>query len=174
MFAPRLYAHYKKNNNEVYKTLRHLRDGHPSPASVWPSWTVNFGPKVCCVKHNDTANLPYGWCAITALGKFDPKKGGHLILWDLGIVIEFPPGSTILIPSSTLTHSNTTILEGEERSSFTMYCSGSLFRWVDNGFKTDPQFQNDHPETWAAHFAARGERNAQVMQYYSTLEEVTK
>jgi len=54
----------------------------------------------------DFGNLPYGWCAITSLGPFDPKRGGHLVLWDLQLVIEFPPGSTILIPSAVLQHSN--------------------------------------------------------------------
>jgi len=35
----------------------------------------------------------------TTYNPLDPKKGGHLILWDCGLVVEFPPGSTILIPS---------------------------------------------------------------------------
>lgn len=38
-------------------------------------------------------------CAITTLSDYDPKAGGHLVLWDLKLVIEFPPGSTILILS---------------------------------------------------------------------------
>jgi hypothetical protein len=80
-------------------------------------------------------NLPFGWCAITALGNFDPTLGGHLVLWDLKLVIEFPPGSTILIPSATLRHSNVAIRQGETRYSFTQYTAGGLFRWVDNGFQ---------------------------------------
>jgi hypothetical protein len=59
--------------------------------------------------HLDFANLAWGWCAITALGDFDPDKGGHLILWDLKLIIRFPPGSTILIPSTLIHHSNTSI-----------------------------------------------------------------
>jgi hypothetical protein len=57
-------------------------------------------------------------------------------LWDLQLVIEFPPGSTILIPSATFRHSNTAIQPGEKRYSFTQYTAGSLFRWVDHGFQT--------------------------------------
>jgi hypothetical protein len=70
------------------------------------------------------------------LGKFDPCRGGHLILWDLKLVIEFPPGSTILIPSATLRHSNVAIQPGETRYSFTQYTAGGLFRWVDHGFQS--------------------------------------
>ena len=57
----------------------------------------------------------FGWCAITALEKFNFKWGGHLILWDLhwDLHIDFPPGSTILIPSASLFHGNTAIQTGE-------------------------------------------------------------
>ncbi|PBK66648.1 hypothetical protein ARMSODRAFT_989317 [Armillaria solidipes] len=67
------------------------------------------------------ANLPFGWCAITALGRFDPRFGGHLVLWDLKLVLDFSPGSTILIPSAILRHSNTTIGRSKRRYSFTQY-----------------------------------------------------
>lgn len=76
-------------------------------------------------------------CAIQSLGPFDPKFGGHLILWDLRLVIEFPPGATILIPSATLTHSNIPVRDGESRVSFTQYTSGAIFRYVDNGFRLE-------------------------------------
>lgn len=76
-------------------------------------------------------------CAIQALGPFDPTKGGHLILWDLRIIIEFPPGATILIPSATLTHSNIPVQDGDERASFTQYTSGAIFRYIDNVFHTE-------------------------------------
>ncbi|KAF9539372.1 hypothetical protein CPC08DRAFT_651196, partial [Agrocybe pediades] len=55
--------------------------------------------------------------------------------WNCGLVIEFPAGSTILIPSGILSHSNTTISEGETRYSFTQYAAGGLFCWVENGFR---------------------------------------
>ena len=73
---------------------------------------------------------------ITALGNFNPKLGGHLILWDLHLVIEFPPGSTILIPSASLRHGNTAIQPGEKQYSFTQYTAGGLFRWVEQGFQS--------------------------------------
>ena len=88
----------------------------------------------------DSANLPYGWCAITALGNFDYTKGGHLILWELGLVVEFPPGSTFLLPSACISHSNVAIAKHEKRFSFTQYTAGSIFRWVDHGFMKENEF----------------------------------
>ncbi|KAJ8496539.1 hypothetical protein ONZ45_g12413 [Pleurotus djamor] len=86
-------------------------------------------------EHLDTVNLAWGWCAVTALGNYDYRKGGHLVLWDLGLVLEFPPGCTIIIPSATLYHSNTPIAPHETRYSVTQYSGGEIFRWVHNGFR---------------------------------------
>ena len=63
-----------------------------------------------------------------------------MILWELKLVIEFPPGSTILIPSSVVTHSNTPIQPGEMRYSFTQYTAGATIRWVDYGFQKVTDF----------------------------------
>ena len=105
--------------------------------SVFSTAAFNFGPNVWTFKHQDSANCLFGWCAIQALDHFDPKAGGHLILWDLKKVIEFPPGALILIPSATMTHSNVPVQPGNSRVSFTQYCAGGLFRYVDNGFRTE-------------------------------------
>ncbi|KAE9394362.1 hypothetical protein BT96DRAFT_756475, partial [Gymnopus androsaceus JB14] len=102
--------------------------------SAWAACTVNFGPFSISYPHIDPANLCFGWCAITALGNFDPDRGGHLILWDLGLFIRFPPGATILIPSALLVHSNIPIAAHEEHFSLVQYSSAGLFHWVENGF----------------------------------------
>jgi hypothetical protein len=81
-------------------------------------------------------NLAQGFCSITAFGNFDHKKGGHMLLWDLGIAVEFPAHSTILIPSAFLEHSNTSTQEGETRRSITQYNASALFTWRANGFQT--------------------------------------
>ncbi|KAJ7639477.1 hypothetical protein FB45DRAFT_740792 [Roridomyces roridus] len=96
-------------------------------------------------RHIDFGNNACGMCSITALGNFDPDRGGHLILWDLKLVIRFPPGATkvcatVLIPSALIEHSNVSIQQGEIRHSFTQYTAGGLFRWVSNGFVTDKDF----------------------------------
>ncbi|KAK0495261.1 hypothetical protein EDD18DRAFT_1310019 [Armillaria luteobubalina] len=88
--------------------------------SIFSASTFNFGPKSVTVKHTDSGNLLFGWCTIPVLSQFNSKKGVHLILWDLKLVIEFPPGSTVLIPSA--------------------YMAGGLFRWVDDGFQLSEDY----------------------------------
>ncbi|KAI0039278.1 hypothetical protein FA95DRAFT_1612697 [Auriscalpium vulgare] len=103
--APRLYRHcgqFLQEIQEVDPTLCKAFDN-----SVFPATTFNFGPQ---------ANVPYGWCAVTALGDYDHMRRGHLVLWDLKLVIKFPPGSMILIPSAILTHSNTPVQKGRPDS----------------------------------------------------------
>ncbi|PPQ82213.1 hypothetical protein CVT26_009203 [Gymnopilus dilepis] len=147
-WAPRLHKYENDCLSEIIENDNKLRreNRHPSPNgeplrrnwpnSPWASAALNFGPQTVCCRHADYGNLAFGWCCITALGDFDYTKGGHLILWDLKLVVEFPPGSTILIPSSAIHHSNTRIQSGEHRYSFTQYSSGGLFRWRDNDFQT--------------------------------------
>ncbi|KAH9920702.1 uncharacterized protein B0H18DRAFT_1086333 [Fomitopsis serialis] len=89
--------------------------------SVFACTTFNFGPRTCTLDHRDCGNLPFGWCAISALGDFDPQQGGHLVLWDLKLVIEFPPG---LQPSAAY-YSSLDAIEREEVS------QRSVARWME-------------------------------------------
>lgn len=99
------------------------------------STTFNFGPTTCTKPHKDLKNLSWGFCSVTSLGSYDPTKGGHLVLWDLNMAIEFPPYSTILIPSAILLHSNTAIGDNETRLTVTQYSSAGLFAWSAYGNK---------------------------------------
>ena len=60
-------------------------------------------------------------------------KGRHLILFNLFLIIQFLPGSTILVPSSTIHHGDVTIQANKTRQSFTQYCPGGLLCWVAYG-----------------------------------------
>ena len=108
-----------------------------------PAAAYNLGPATVCRPHRDSANLSFGICTITALGRFDPKAGGHLVLRELGLVIEFPPGATALIPSAIITHHNTKVLDGETRYSFTQYAAGSLFSYIENGMRSEREVAED-------------------------------
>ncbi|KAJ7924743.1 hypothetical protein B0H13DRAFT_2229941 [Mycena leptocephala] len=125
-YAPALHGHYHSTMEALYNRFPHLPRNYDEFTSVFAAATFNFGPWTITFPHLDFANL--------AWDGFDPDKGGHLILWDLRLVIRFPPGSTILIPSAILRHSNVAIQQGETRYSFTQYTAAGIFRYVYNGF----------------------------------------
>ncbi|KAJ7077513.1 hypothetical protein B0H15DRAFT_789619, partial [Mycena belliarum] len=142
-YAPNLHRFYRDQITLLRKSASYLSPLFPIALSVFAACTFNFGPSTVCLPHVDAANLAWGWCCITALGNFDPDMGGHLIWWDLNLVIRFPPGSTIFIPSALLRHSNVGIQQGENRYSFTQYTAGGLFRWAYNGNCSDKTFLKD-------------------------------
>ncbi|PBK80467.1 hypothetical protein ARMGADRAFT_949646 [Armillaria gallica] len=127
--------------------LDDLTDAHPYLSwifdhehSVFASCTLNIGG-MTTHRHRDHLNLGLGVCPIFAIEDFDHTKGGHLVLWDLKLVIEFPLGTLILIPSVLLEHSNVPIREGETHYSFTQFSAAGLFRWVDNGYCSDKDLE---------------------------------
>jgi hypothetical protein len=78
---------------------------YPSDSSVFSAATFEFGGPHCRTvletgepDHFQAAQ----WSILTALGKYAPMRGSHVILWELGLVVSFPPGSSILIPSGVV------------------------------------------------------------------------
>jgi hypothetical protein len=136
-YFPRLFHYYQDTLRHVFAKLPHLERAFPS--SVFPMATFNCGPSTVTRRHRDSNNLAHGVCAIFAGGDFDHKKGGHIILFDLKVVIQFPSGSTAIIPSAGIAHGNVPIQEGETRVSFTQYCSGWIMRAVDWGYQKKSQ-----------------------------------
>ncbi|KAJ3746951.1 hypothetical protein EV360DRAFT_57211, partial [Lentinula raphanica] len=136
-FASKIFDLYQDTLNAIFSSDPKLKRWMKS---AFAGVSFNLGPYSVSWPHTDNYNLAFGRCAITPLGRFDPDKGGHLILWDLGLIVRFPPGSTILIPSALLTHSNLPIQEGEDRYSVLQYSSSGLFRWVYNGYMSDKEF----------------------------------
>ncbi|KIJ69921.1 hypothetical protein HYDPIDRAFT_77658 [Hydnomerulius pinastri MD-312] len=153
-YAPRLYQQYHEQLGQLFGHHPHLVRIFNN--SIFPAATFNCGPQVVTSEHVDSTNIPYGLCPIWAGGQFDPVAGGHLILFDLGLVVQFPPGSTALIPSGTVRHGNVVLQPGETRYSFTQYCSGGLMRWVQYGFRSvrsspatlKKWFDDNHEERW--------------------------
>ncbi|KAJ7238093.1 hypothetical protein B0H12DRAFT_1025999 [Mycena haematopus] len=170
LWAPRLHDYYVQYNLRLQSQLPHLH--RPFPRSVFSCAAFNFGPRVRTFKHRDVCNLPFGWCAIQSLGNFDATKGGHLVLWELNLVVEFPAGALILLPSATIAHSNVGVQADEERLSFTQFTAGGLFRYVDNGFRTQDQLAEEDP----AEFARMAERKAlrweEGLKLFSTTDEL--
>ncbi|KAL0565683.1 hypothetical protein V5O48_016337, partial [Marasmius crinis-equi] len=147
------YADYLfKANHKPLHTLYHNVNRaivHQNPTlktafgdkSAFAACHFNFH-NVVTVPHRDFKNLVFGMCMVYASGDYDYREGGHLILWDLGLVIEFPPGSFIFLPSALLEHSNVCIRDGERRSSMVLFSASGLFRWVHNGGMSDTKFED--------------------------------
>jgi hypothetical protein len=136
--VPHFFQFYIDYMGSFYHKNPNLQQ--PFVNSIWSVCTFNLGPRTCAFGHHDFANLTYEWCAITALGTFHYTKGGHLILWDCKLILEFPLGCTILIPSAAIFHSNTRITDHETQYSFTQYTAGALFRWVKHGFRSEKDY----------------------------------
>ncbi|KAJ6522138.1 hypothetical protein DFH09DRAFT_938493, partial [Mycena vulgaris] len=170
LWAPRLHGRYRACDAKLRKEHPDLR--RPFTHSAFFCTAFNFGRNVWTFKHRDTLNLAYGWCAVQALGNFDPKHGGHLVLWDLNLVVEFPPGALILIPSATIAHSNVPVRDDEERVSFTQFSVGGIFRYVDNGCRTEKQLEEEDPEQYAQLMELKAGRWEEGLNMYSTIDEL--
>ncbi|KAJ7817034.1 hypothetical protein B0H14DRAFT_2374238 [Mycena olivaceomarginata] len=120
-----IFSDYHETKQVLLRKNPHLRNTFAR--SPFTAVTANRGPVSFSPPHTDGANKADGMCLIGALGDFDPNKGGHLVCWDYNLLIRFPPGCSILIPSAGVTHSNTPIQEGEERYAIVQYSAGSLF-----------------------------------------------
>ena len=140
--------------------------------TVFPAISLNFGPSVATRKHKDYNNLADGLCWIMALGNFDPTKGGHLILWELGLVVQFPPGSSVLIPSAIISHQNVGVRAGETRSSITQYAAGGLFRWVNYGCRTWDQLVEADSALADESLAERENRWRESIELYSKCDSL--
>lgn len=170
LWAPNIYKYYDSHLKALYTQFPRLN--RVFPGSIYPCAAFNFGGNVWTFKHRDILNCPFGWCAVTALGEFDAHLGGHLVLWELGLAIEFPHGSTILIPSATITHSNISVQAGDSRNSFTQFCAGGLFRYVDNGFRTERVLERQDRREFHRLKALKSKRWEEGLSLFSTIQDL--
>ncbi|RPD72711.1 hypothetical protein L226DRAFT_466620, partial [Lentinus tigrinus ALCF2SS1-7] len=133
-YVPEVFQEYDENMKALLEHDPTLRPNFPG--NVFACATNNTGPQTVTTVHLDHLNYAFGMCAVTAFGNYDYKTSGHLILWDAKLIIEFPPGSTILFPSAILRHSNVCLRPEETRYSLTQYSAGGLFRYVRCGFRS--------------------------------------
>ncbi|KAJ7470054.1 hypothetical protein B0H11DRAFT_1731102, partial [Mycena galericulata] len=127
-FSPKAYLIATSLSESLFQDHPHLER---VTAGVWTNVTFDLGPRTVTVPQCGSRRIfRWWWIAITALGLFDPERGGHLILWDLGRVLRFPPGSTILLPG-ILCYSIAAIQPGETRYSITQYAAApsAWSRW---------------------------------------------
>ncbi|KAJ7032397.1 hypothetical protein C8F04DRAFT_959072 [Mycena alexandri] len=116
----------------------HYQDRQP-PIWYGPFAAATFllGPRCLNVLNDD---LTWGWAALTALGTFNADKGGHIILWDLNMVVWFPEGATILLPRALIRHSFVKIAPSETRYCLIQHTPAPVFHFHKNGNRTDTEF----------------------------------
>ncbi|KAJ7688268.1 hypothetical protein B0H17DRAFT_938601 [Mycena rosella] len=170
LWAPRLYTRYCACDAKLREVHPNL--WRPFAHSVFFCAAFNFGRNVWTFKHRDVLNLVFGWCAVQALGHFDPKKGGHLVLWDLKLVVEFPPGALILLPSATIAHSSIPVQGDEERASFTQFRAGGIFRYCDNGCQTVKELEESDIDEYQRLMALKAGCWEQGLNLLSTMDEL--
>ncbi|KAG6864256.1 hypothetical protein C0991_011051 [Blastosporella zonata] len=167
-----VYQHCKCRLDKIYEHFDDLQRNFPN--SVFPAAAFNFGPQAWTFRHRDCLNVPYGMCSVQALGHFDPTKGGHLVLWEFGVAVEFPAGACVLLPSATITHSNIPVAEGEVRSSFTQYVPGGLLRYADNGMRTELEFKAEDPKGYMEMCRQKGHRWQRGLDLLSNWETLAR
>ncbi|KAF8177101.1 hypothetical protein K438DRAFT_1908613 [Mycena galopus ATCC 62051] len=159
-FAPDLHTYYSATLEKLHMRNTHLRHLFPCSISVFATMTFNFSLQMITLPHLNFANLAWG---------------AHLILWDLKLIIRFPPGCTILIPSALIRHSNTSIQAHKKCFSFTQYSAAGIFRFVDNGFHSDAEVNTGRltEAEKAACIDARKRHWTEGLKMYSCWEEHT-
>ncbi|KAJ7182795.1 hypothetical protein C8R43DRAFT_869062, partial [Mycena crocata] len=133
-YLPKLYRYYCRVLKGIFARDPNLV--HLFSNSIFPAATFNCGPDAYSYDHCDLLNLPHGMCGVTSGGEFNHKRGGHMYLKQLRLVIEFPSGASMLIPSGCVNHGNTPIESHETRHSITQYAAGGLFRWAAYGHQS--------------------------------------
>ncbi|KAJ7062445.1 hypothetical protein B0H15DRAFT_794783, partial [Mycena belliarum] len=171
IFAHQLYDHFHHALG-VYES-QYKGSSRPFYFSVFSAATFYLGNKPRRVMDDD---LAWGWSAITALGDFNASNGGHIILWDLNLVVRLPAGSTILIPRALIRYSFVRIAPGESRYSLVQFTPAPIFRFAANGGRSDLDFARDasekeHLDREARREAAQDGHIAQEM--YSDLSELS-
>lgn len=136
--------------------------------------TANLGPQTVCEKHRDVKNRANGGlCAVKTLGKYDWRRGGHIVLHELGLVVEMKPGDVLFFPSAVITHSTIPILDGETRYSLVWYSAGGLFRWKNADYQTHGDWRKRSPEEFKRHHKEGELRWSKGWRKFATLSELS-
>ncbi|KAJ7733460.1 hypothetical protein B0H16DRAFT_1768421 [Mycena metata] len=110
-WAPNLFDFYLTQTRLFYRSCTHL----------WRPSSTAFGLPALSI-----------WAPEPA-----PSAIGILQTWPLA---EFPPDTTILIPSAAVFHSNIGIGPNDRRYSFSQYTARGIFRWIERGFQSEEDY----------------------------------
>jgi hypothetical protein len=184
--APRLLAYVRHTKDVLMANDPTLRDN--CTGGAFPAVEFFLGNDESPPTLHDL-DMMWSWRALTALGKYDARWGGELILWDEKKIFKFPPGATFLFPGRLIRYSftqvrrssssevNTThfiqVRSGEMRYSFGQYAQAGLFRYVENRFMSEANFE---ATAWKLQRKARDRlrdaRMVKALGMYSLLNEI--
>ncbi|KIK71586.1 hypothetical protein GYMLUDRAFT_235893 [Collybiopsis luxurians FD-317 M1] len=167
---PRHYQDLRHQNSQLKEKLPHLEPNFTN--SIFSSMTVNFGPSTWTYIHTDAKNDITVPCAITSGGNYNWELGGHLVLWDFKVILEFPPGATILLPSALLCHSNIPVQAAETCVSVTQYTAGGIQRRLEYGGRTADAFASEDPDGYAKIFLNHNDVWKKSLAKFCTLDEL--
>ncbi|KAL0564302.1 hypothetical protein V5O48_017751, partial [Marasmius crinis-equi] len=170
LWEPRMHAAYRATVESMHRHLPRLPRNFTN--NIFTAAAFNFGGRVRTIQHRDHMNWPFGLCVITAMGRFNAKQSAHLVLKEFKIVTDFPHASTAAIPSACCTHFNTRLAPGETRMSFTQYTAGAIFRWVENGYRTEKSIKESSSREWSAIQEKKKAAVAERLKMYSNITEL--
>ncbi|KAJ7164859.1 hypothetical protein C8R43DRAFT_850218, partial [Mycena crocata] len=113
------------------------------PYGIFTAATFHLGSHPWKTPDND---LACGWASFLALGDYDWHGGGHLILWDFNLVIEFRPGETLLFPRALVRYSFVPVANTETQYTLIQFTPAPVFSIGKNLGRSDISFARDSTE----------------------------
>lgn len=111
--------------------------------------------------------------AITVLGSWDPRKGGGIMLWHDGAMLELIPGATVLFPAGSKNYSLVAVGPHETRYVFRQYCHAGVLRWIEKAGRSDTEFDlGAEPDEIAAWNEIREKRGRTSAKMFSKIEDI--
>ncbi|KAJ7169398.1 hypothetical protein B0H12DRAFT_1246921 [Mycena haematopus] len=147
--APRIHADQSVKMN----LLAIETQVHPAfPGSAFTTAEFNFSSPDAQMKR-DIGDRFGSLRAITTLGAYSDESGWFLYWHEEDgdrFAITCPPGTTLLVPVSVVRYGFSATKQGETRFVFQQYFDTASGRWVENGFKSDTDFEGEASEAeWA-------------------------
>ncbi|KAJ7785389.1 hypothetical protein B0H14DRAFT_2400653, partial [Mycena olivaceomarginata] len=140
--APRMYAH-QALQLERLAAEENLRPAFPG--SVFTTAEFSFA-NPSAVMTRTTGDQFGSWRAITTFGNYGDDSAWFLY-WpeEEGdrFAVACPPGTTLVVPASIVRSSFSALKKGETRFIFQQYFNAAVGRWVENGFKSDSDFEGE-------------------------------
>ncbi|KAJ7860814.1 hypothetical protein B0H14DRAFT_2350433 [Mycena olivaceomarginata] len=163
---------YAQVSSNVDELIRRRITYPPFPKSVFTTAEVNFCDAPSISRKNWDAVFD-SMEAVTSLGTYDHRKGGHIMFLDDDEMVEMPPGTTVLFPAGTKSYNFAAVGKHEQRYLFRQFCSAGVLRWVEKGGRSDKQFDDEAAlENQDAWDEMRRHRGQTSLKLFSKLKDI--